>query len=503
MRRVISVFLPQWAMDLRKRRLRQANAWQPDKPFVIAEQTGQQHNVVAVNAAAKACGIVPGIAVSRARVIYPDVKVEPARPQDDARALSRLAVRALRYSPLVAPCPPDGLWIDATGVAHLFGGEAPMVGSIARRLRSVGLSARVAIAGNPAAAWAWARYGQDDPVLALGTEKKALEMLSLRALRLPQTTVQALRHVGLKTIGDLCRIPRATIPTRFGTDVLLRLDQALGLAPETITPILPPQAKRRHLNFIEPIATPDDLQRVIVHLTDELCVDLEESQEGALKLDLVFGRVDDEMQVIRTAMARPSRDARHIAKLLTEKLPTIDPGFGIETATLTAWRVGALQPVQLATDGRAAAERDWGALVDRLVNRLGSRNVFKIKAVASDIPERAAVPTNPMSSQNLRAHSWPQNWPRPMRLLSPPEPVTVIALLPDYPPAKFRWRDETHSVRIADGPERIFGEWWQASREFGEMRDYFRVENDRGERYWLFRSTGAQEDRWYMHGVFA
>ena len=188
--------------------------------------------------------------------------------------------------------------------------------------------------------------------------------------------------------------------------MLLRLDQAWGLAPEAITPILPPTAKRRYLNFIEPIATPEDLQRVIVLLTDGLCADLEESQEGALKLDLVFERVDDEMQVIRAAMARPSRDAQHIAKLLTEKLPTIDPGFGIEAATLTAWRVGALQPVQLATDGRAAAaEQDWGALVDRLVNRLGPRNVFKIKAIASDIPERAAVPANPMSPQAPHAHT--------------------------------------------------------------------------------------------------
>jgi protein ImuB len=489
-------------MDLRKRRLRQANAWQPDKPFVIADQTGQQHNIVAVNAAAAARGIVVGMAVSRARVIHPDVKVEPARPQDDARALDHLAVRALRYSPLVAPCPPDGLWIDATGVAHLFGGETAMVTGITRRLRAVGLAARSAMAGSPGAAWAWARYGQNDPVLAPGAENQALEKLTLHALRLPQSTVQSLRHVGLNTIGDLRRIPRATIPMRFGADVLLRLDQALGFAPETIEPILPPTAKRRHLNFVEPIATPEDLQRVIILLTDGLCRDLEESQEGALKLDLVFGRIDAAIQAIRIATARPSRDARHLAKLLIEKLPTVDPGFGIETATLTAWRVGTLQPVQLATDGRTtAAERDLGELVDRLVNRLGTRNVFKIKVVASDIPERAAVPANPM--QSGQQQSWPCNLQRPMRLLSPPEPVTVIALLPDYPPAKFRWRDEIHNVRIADGPERIFGEWWQAPREVGEIRDYFRVENDRGERYWLFRAGGNREDRWYMHGVFA
>ena len=502
MRRVISVFLPQWVMDLRKRRLRQANAWQPDKPFVIAALEGQQHSVVAVNKAAAACGIAPSMAVSRARVIQPDVKVEPARASEDARALDRLAIRALRYSPLVAPCPPDGLWIDATGVTHLFGGESAMVNAITRRLRAVGLTARTAMAGNPAAAWAWSRYGRDNPVLAPEAEGQALETLSLHALRLPQATVQALRHIGLKTVGDLKRIPRATIPMRFGADVLLRLDQAFGRAPETITPILPPAAKRRHMSFVEPIATPEDLNRTIALLTDGLCADLEKSQEGALKLDLVFARVDGQSQAIRIATARPSRDARHLGKLLTEKLPIVDPGFGIEAATLTAWRVGALQPVQMETDGRsAAAERDMGELVDRLVNRLGVRNVFRIKPVASDIPERAAVPANPM--QVRQQTEWPRNLTRPMRLLSPPEPVTVIALLPDYPPAKFRWRDETHSVCIADGPERIFGEWWNAPREVGEVRDYFRVENDRGERYWLFRTGSELEARWYMHGVFA
>ena len=494
-------------MDLRKRRLRQANAWQPDKPFVIAVREGQQHSVVAVNAAAAARGIAPGMAVSRARVIQPGVKVEPARPQEDARALDRLAVRALRYSPLVAPCPPDGLWIDATGVARLFGGEGAMVSGIARRLRAVGLAARTAMAGNPAAAWAWSHYGQGDPVLTPSAEHCALENLALPALRLPQSTVLALRHVGLKTIGDLRRIPRATIPMRFGADVLRRLDQAFGIASEAITPILPPTAKQRHLNFAEPTATPEDLRRTIVLLTDGLCRDLEESQEGALRLDLVFARVDKQMQAIRIAAARPSRDARHLTKLLTEKLPTVDPGFGIEAATLTAWRVSTLQPIQLETDGRAAAaEQGLGELIDRLVNRLGARNVFRIRPVASDIPERAAVPANPMAPQSVQNHDWPRNLTRPVRLFSPPEPVTVIALLPDYPPAKFRWRDETHTVRIADGPERIFGEWWNSPREVGEVRDYFRVENDRGERYWLFRAGGtgdSRDDRWYLHGAFA
>ena len=476
--------------------------WQPDKPFVIAAQDGSQRIVVAVNDAAAHTGISVGITLSRARVIHPEVRAARAHPNADARALDRLTVRALRYSPLVAPCTPDGLWIDATGAAHLFGGETAMVWNITQRLRTMGITARTAMAGTPGAAWAWSRYGSHNPVLEQGAEKTALDPLPLAALRLPAATVQSLRHVGLRTIGDLRRIPRATIPMRFGAEVLRRLDQATGFAPEAITPILPPSAKRRCLNFAEPIATPEDLRRTIDILTQQLCGDLDAAHEGARKLDLVFGRTDGVAQVIRLNTARPSRDTKHLAKLLSEKLPTVDPGFGIESAALTAWHVEPLLAVQMETTGGATSTpRDVGELIDRLANRLGVRNVFKIAPITSNIPERAAIPADPMAATS---GAWLRHLPRPTRLFAPPEPVNVIALLPDYPPAKFRWRDEMHTVRVADGPERIFGEWWQAPREVGEVRDYFRVENDRGERYWLFRTVRpGDETRWYMHGVFA
>ena len=505
MRRVISVFLPHWTMDLRQRRLRQDNGLgstaRPDNPLVIAATEGQHRTVVAVNAAAAARGIAAGMALARARVIDPQVNVEAARPLDDARALDRLTVQMLRFSPLVSPSPPDGLWIDATGVAHLFGGEAMMLGTITRRLRALGFTARVAIADTPGAAWAWAHYGRGDPVLMCGAEKHALDRLSLKALRLADATVQALRHVGLKSVADLRQLPRATVPVRFGRDVLLRLDQALGHAPEAITPILPPLAKRRRLSFVEPIATPEDLQRTIDHLTGELCADLEKSQEGARQLDLLFERVDGRIEALRIRTAHPSRDPLHMAKLLGAKLTDVDPGFGIEAAVLTAWRVAPLQATQLATDGGNTGERNLGELVDRLISRVGADNVFRITHIASDIPERTAVPGSPMKPvENL----WPKDLPRPVRLLSPPEPIQVIAMLPDYPPAKFVWRQRTHIVRSADGPERIFGEWWRHASEVREVRDYFRVENDTGERYWLFRAERpGQAHHWYLHGMFA
>ena len=478
--------------------LRDRSAWQPDKPVVIATTEGRTRDVVAVNAAAAREGLVPGMSLSHARAVAPDLKATPARPLADARALDRLAVRMLRYSPLVAPAYPDGLWIDASGCTHLFGGDAAMVARITRHLKAMGFQARVAMAATPGAAHAWARSGSVNPVLA---ERALLEPLPLRALRLSEAAVHALRHVGLKTVGDLKRIPRATIPVRFGSEVLLRLDQAFGHAGETINALTPPAARQKRLAFAEPIATPEDLARAIDHLTAELCADLDKTSDGARRFDLLFTRVDGETPALRVATAAPTRNAIHLAKLLTAKLPEVDPGFGIEAATLTAWRVSALIPAQLSTDGTTSTARDLGELVDRLSARVGARNVYKVASVESDLPERAAVPADPMRPT---VQEWPAHLPRPTRLLSPPEPVQVIALLPDYPPAKFRWRAHLHTVCAADGPERVFGEWWQDRREVGEQRDYFRVENELGERYWLFRvMSPEQEAAWFVHGVFA
>lgn len=485
-------------MDLRTRAQSHTSSYAaPAKPFVTAATEGRARTVVAVNAAAAARGIVRGMALARARVIAPTVEVEPARPEAEARALTRLTLQMLRYSPLVAPAPPDGLWIDATGAAHLFGGEESMVEKIVRRLKGEGFAARAALAATPGAAWAWARYGAGG-VLA---DSAALSALPLAALRLPEETVAVLRRLGLKCIADLKGIPRATLPGRFGREVLLRLDQAFGRASEPLDPMLPPRARRQRLAFAEPIATPEDLARTIDRLTADLCADLDKTQDGARQFDLVFACVDGSIQPLRLRCAHPTRDTAHIAKLLTAKLENVDPGFGIEAATLTALRLAPLTPRQIDTDGTVVSESDLGALVDRLSSRVGARNVFRIKGIASDLPERAAVPASPMrTSQN----QWPAQWPRPVRLLSPPEPVQVIALLPDYPPATFRWRDRSHSVRIADGPERMFGEWWQDPREVGEQRDYFRVETDKGERYWLFRTSRPGANAlWFMHGVFA
>jgi protein ImuB len=489
-------------MEARLRRLSgEANAALVEKPIVIANLEDQQRIVLAVNAAAAADGITPGVALAHARAVQPNLVALPAQPLDDARALERLAVWCLRYSPLVSACSPDSIWIDATGATHLFGGEQKMLETIQGAMARHGLTARVAMAGSPGAAWALAHFCPQS--VTVSSAPADLNPLPVMALRISLATGRSLWRVGLKTIADLRHVPRATLPRRFGKDLLHRLDQALGQAPESIEAVLPPAAKRKRLVFAEPIGTADDLKRTIGLLAPPLCTELEKSQEGARKLDLLFFRVDNRVETIRLALARPSRNPAHFIKLLSDKVETVDPGFGIDSAVLTAWRTEPLFPHQIDTDSGLDGAGDPSDLVDALANHVGARNVYCIAAHASDIPERAMKPADPASAPLA---SWPANLPRPVRLFSPPEPVEVMAMLPDHPPARFTWRGEGHAIKRADGPERVYGEWWQAEREQGEVRDYFRVEDEQGERFWLYRDgrlTTENTYRWYVHGVFA
>lgn len=488
-------------MEARLRRLNGAtSAALSDKPVVIANLEDRNRMVLAVNAAAAEDGITPGLALAHARAVQPHVVALPAQPVEDARALDRLAAWCLRYSPLVAPCMPDSLWIDATGAAHLFGGEHPMIAAIHDAMMHHGLTARAAMAQTPGAAWALAHFAPTP--LTVSHAPADVNPLPVTALRIDIETARGLWRVGLKTIADLRQVPRTTLPRRYGKALLMRLDQALGQAPEAIEAVLPPRAQRKRLTFAEPIGTPEDLKRAIDLLTPPLCADLEKNQEGARKLDLLFYRADNRVETIRLALARPSRNPAHLSKLLAGRIETVDPGFGIETAVLTAWRVEPLLPQQTDVEnGMADGAQDLGDLVDVLATHVGARNVYRVQSFASDIPERAEKRADVVTTPQA---SWPANLPRPVRLFTPPEPIDVMAMLPDHPPARFTWKGEARLIKHADGPERVFGEWWQDVREVAEVRDYFRVEDEQGERFWLFRGFTAENTyRWYVHGVFA
>ncbi len=464
--------------------------------------------IAAADQAARALGLCAGMPLAHAQAMVPKLLVVDATPAEDAEALARLAAWCLRLSPLTAPDAPDGIWIDATGCTHLHGGERPMLAGLAGQLARHRLAGRMAIADTPGAAHALARFGTK-PIMVVepGCQAQALAPLPVEALRLGASVVDGLRRLGLERIGQLADTPRGPLARRFGDTPLTRLDQALGRAREAIRPVLPPETIMVRRTFVEPIATAEAFTGVILTLVGEACAQLERRGEGARRLDLVFERVDATMQVVRIGTARPVRDVRHLARLLDERIETVDPGLGVEAMRLVLPSVEPLAYVQrpgdLAPDTTAPA--DLSELIDRLVNRLGSGNVYRLQPVESDVPERSqqAVP-----AQALMETSAPVSvWPRPVRLLDPPEPVEAMAMMPDHPPRAFTWRRVRHRIARADGPERIHGEWWQHAGEIAAVRDYWIVENQHGRRFWLFRQGDGVDPAtgqlaWFLHGLF-
>lgn len=457
--------------------------------------------VAAADAAAQALGLRPGMALTHAVAFLSDLTIIAAEPEADAAALHRLAAWCRRYTPLAAPDPPDGLWLDITGSAHLFGGEAALADKLVARLGRDGFMARAAVADTPGAAHAAARYAPG--VLPAGEHLAFCGPLPIAALRLPPDTVALLRRLGFDRVADLDRVPRPGLVRRFGPMVALRLDQLAGWVREPIVPLLPVETLQRRVTFMEPLLTADALSQAITHLVAPLCRRMERAGQGARWLDLLFERVDGATQAVRIGTARPSRDARHLAGLLDEHVEKIDPGLGIEAMRLV---IPLAEPLHWRQDGDALTElaADLSALVDRLSNRLGAERVYRMAPIESDVPERSGQRVPVLAPPG---GAWSGPGPAPLRLLDPPCLVDAIAMLPDQPPAAFTWRRHRHVIRRADGPERIYGEWWRRDGEVSAVRDYFRVEDADGNRFWLFRQGDGVDPatgglRWFLHGFF-
>ncbi|SMO97774.1 protein ImuB [Paracoccus laeviglucosivorans] len=445
--------------------------------------------------------------VSKAQALVPDLQVEAADPGADTASLERLALWVLeRVSPMVAADPPDGLVIDSTGADHLHGGEAEMLDGLLGRLMLSGLDARAAISDSWGAAHALARFAADPIYLAdPGAAKTALAPLPLEALRLPPAVAVGLRDLGFVSIGDLLVQPRAPLTRRFGPELGRRLDQALGDMAEPIVPLRPDGLIEVRRAFAEPIAAAETIARYIGKLVGQLCAVLEERGLGARRLDLLCHRVDNRIEAVRVGLAVPQRDPKRLTRLLCDKIETIAPGYGIEIMVLSTPVAEPLAPRQAGGGLLEPAVPDLSGLIDILANRVGAQAVYRIAPVASDVPERAVMRIPALATET--GAGWPHHWPRPARLLPRPEPIETMALLPDQPPVWIAWRGIRRRVRRADGPERIFGEWWKRDAEMIAVRDYFRIEDEAGARYWIFRAgdgedAGTGSHRWFLHGIF-
>ncbi len=498
--RFLSLWMPRFTCDWLDRQ-------QPGlrlRPVAITTKEKGGQAIVGYNVQAIRLGIRAGMKLADANALEPKLLVFDDDPVRDQRALDALAGWCERFTPFVAIDVPGGLYLDITGCAHLFGGEQALLQRVLGSLRQIGYESYAAIADTPGAAWAIARYATSPErsgiVVPPERQAQALERLPVSALRLSGETETVLQRLGLRRIGELYAIKRAALAKRFGPEVLLRLDQALGNQPEPISPRRPTAEHIAKELFVEPISTREAIEAATFRMLETLCANLVEASRGARMVELRWWRVDGEVGEIQIGTSAPSRAPKHLLRLFAERLDKIDPGFGIEAMALHAVRTDVMAVSQLGMDTQNG-QANLAALIDRLSTRFGKGVAVRFAPAESWLPERA-VRKVPVFSQ-IKARPWPVDRPRPLRLLPEPEAIEVVAMLPDDPPVLVRWKGSPRRIIRAEGPERIEPEWWKRGEP---SRDYYRIEDQEGRRYWVYRAgsyDAAHPPRWYLHGLFA
>lgn len=501
-------------------------ALDPKNPFALILKNSRGAAVIhALNPAARSAGLRRGQPQADALAMIPRLICKPADPEADARALTALAVWAERWSPSVSVDPAgeglEGLFLDVTGATHLFGGEAALLAQIRDRLAEAGALARAAMAPTPGAAWALARWGEAEGGGRIADEDNARGLLSalpVEALRIDDRTLTQARRFGLKRISDLYPMPRAGLARRFrdgaGVGLVQRLDQALGFAGEALTPVRPPPKYRAWQAWMEPVGDIEGVEARLADLTADLSAPLVRDGQGAKALTLTGFRSDGRTTGLSVRMSRPGRDAGVWMRLFREAgLGRLELGFGLDAMMLTADAVETMTARQGALESEAEAKQaeSLAALIDRLTARLGEDRVLTPEPVDSWLPERAERWRPTLGRSPSAAEGDGRR--RPILLLDPPEPVEALAELPDGAPVRFTWRRLSRRVTRSDGPERLSPEWWRPRPDDRQVRtrDYYRVEDEAGGRYWLFREglygreySGAVDERapsWWMHGV--
>jgi protein ImuB len=547
--RILSIAFTHLPTD-RIQRERWGRSWITDRisdahpeapPVVVTGTVKNAIRVLALDARARSRGIRKGQTLSDARALIPDLDCHRADAGADHAMLLRIASWCERYTPLVGlGADPEteagvggdhGLFMDITGCAHLMGGEATLVADLEARLLAQGFHARLCLADTPGAAWAMARHGAARIIPEDG-HGEAILPLGLSGLRLPSALVASLGRVGLKTIGCIASLPRAPLAARFGAGLMQRLNQALGREEEAISPVMPVAELSTERRFADPVTHHDEVSHVIGALAAAIIEPLERRGLGIRRCRIRLFRVDGHVAALEVQTARPLRDARMIERLFAERLAglheDLDAGFGFDLIRLDILHADPFEAAQGDMVAGGSASEDHDALVDRLGARLGLDRVQRFIMADTHIPERS-FGRLPVSRPTGSARRGPDLWSgahaaaldmdmlpdqadpdplitRPLILFDRPELLSTIAEVPDGPPLRFRWRGVAYEVARAQGPERIACEWWRDGRG-ARTRDYFRVEDRQGYRFWLFRrglyGRETNQPAWYMHGLFA
>lgn len=468
--------------------------------------------LVAVDESAQALGLSPGLGLADARARVPDLAAFDHDPVGDAVWLERLADGCDRYTPMVEIDSPDGLLLDITGAAHLFGGEAGLADDLAGRLMRAGMRLRHASADTPEAAHALARH----QIVPAADERAAVRRLPVEALGLDGEATLALRRAGLKTIGDLAARPSGPIAARFGEDAVAALHRLTAARDSRIAPRRMPPALLVERRFAEPVAHTDPMLAALEELAREAAGELERRGVGGRRFAARLYRTDGLARDLAVETSLPTRDPAVLIRLLRERIDAladpIDPGFGFDLIRFVVPVTETVAPSQLALEGGTLAEGELAALVDRLSTRIGRGRIRRFAPRDTHIPEQAVLALPAIEAAAAPAAAWdvPEAGEpplRPLHLFDPPQPIEVLAEVPDGPPHHFRWRRSRHEVTRYEGPERIAAEWWRRDDNAGLTRDYYRVEDRSGRRFWIFRhglyGLEREHPRWFMHGLFA
>jgi protein ImuB len=486
----------------------------PDAPLVFVSKIKNALRIAAVDARAQALGLTPGLALADARAREPDLIAVPMDEAADSHRLHRLAHYCGRWSPTIMVLPPDGIGIDSAGAAHLFGGEAGLIEEVAGAMAEAGMHVRLAFAATAEGAQALTRYA----ALPVEDEAAALRALPIAALGLEAQAGLGLQRAGLKTLGAVAERSSASIAVRFGSEAVTRLDRILGKVRSTITPLPHEAPLRFERRFAEPVAHKDALSAALSSLLDDAVTALGERGLGGRRFRLTFHRSDGAKQRLDIETGAPTRDPALVLRLFDERAEALsdplDPGFGYDSLSLAIPIAEGLEAQQQGFECEASSDLALAELIDRLSTRLGSGSIRRLVPHDSHIPEQAqlALP----AVQLRKPVRWPPPPPgepplRPLFLFNPPQPVEVIAEVPDSPPLRFRWKRKLREVRLYEGPERIASEWWRRrdgeyAGKGGLTRDYYRIEDAFGRRYWIFRHglyEETTEPKWYLHGLFA
>ncbi len=497
MKRVLSIWWPALAVE----RWARSSDCAPEAPVVLTVEGTHGPVIHAVTKAAAERGARAGARLTDARALDPALVAVPADPESDAAMVQRLACWAGRWSPLVE-VDGDGLRLDVTGVAHLFGGERGLTRDVQRRFAALGLTTRLAIAPTAAAAWALAHHA---PCICGDDVGEKMAPLHISALRLDSDTVRTLERLGLKTIGALMDIPRLALARRFrgAENVVEALDRMFGRKAEALTAVAAEPPPRAALRLEEPVTHPEAAGLALERLIPDLVRQLQERHLGARRLSLQGFRVDGTMAVASVATTIPSREPKHLQRLLGDKAAALTPEFGFDAFALVADWAEALRAAQESLVEEPSGERELARLVDRLTVKLGPRRVRRPQPFESHLPECASGWVEAVSSSLSLLR---EDLRRPQRLLDRPEAIDVIYATPEGMPRRFVWRRAVHDIARAEGPERIAPEWWRQPSS-ARLRDYYRVEDAEGRRYWIYREGVIGDGRgglpaWFIHGLF-